>query len=116
MVASWGGLRGAVGLALALVMKSLMKADMRDERNGARIQIMVSITVILTLLVNAPTTGLLVRKLGLTRVRRIEQQAVRNVRCRIRRNALGELAQLRSDLAKADHKLTRVIEALHSDA
>eukprot|EP00929_Paragymnodinium_shiwhaense_P044357 TRINITY_DN22762_c0_g1_i1.p1 TRINITY_DN22762_c0_g1~~TRINITY_DN22762_c0_g1_i1.p1 ORF type:complete len:1007 (-),score=209.27 TRINITY_DN22762_c0_g1_i1:3-3023(-) len=63
MVISWSGLRGAVGLALALVVDM----DSRiDRTTGARLLFHTSGIVALTLLVNAPTCKMLVKALGLT--------------------------------------------------
>lgn len=46
-VAAWGGLRGAVGLALALVMKTEMaELERADQNNGVRIIIYVATTAV----------------------------------------------------------------------
>lgn len=63
IIMTWGGLRGAVGLALAL---SVAESRYIDRANiGNKILIQVSGIVILTLLVNATTTNFLLRILGM---------------------------------------------------
>ena len=51
-VMSWGGLRGAVGLALALLVDHMPF----DQAFRSRVLFFSSTTVLLTLLVNASTT------------------------------------------------------------
>jgi NhaP-type Na+/H+ or K+/H+ antiporter len=62
VMAGWGGLRGAVGLALALSMH----ARLGYNRDGKLIILHVSGVALLTLLVNAPTSASMLRLLGLT--------------------------------------------------
>ena len=97
VVAGWGGLRGAVGLALALVMKTEMAqgGTRVDANNGVRVIVFVSTTAILTLLVNAPTTGPLVRKLGLTQIPKMEIKALANIKARIRRWSVHEFGEVK---------------------
>ena len=104
VVAGWGGLRGAVGLALALVMKTEMGQSKTrvDYNNGVRVIVFVATTAILTLLVNAPTTGPLVRKLGLTRIPKMEIKALANIKARIRRWAIHEFGEVKKDFAWGD--------------
>jgi len=62
-LSSYAGLRGAVGLALALIVKASPKIDSYTK------DILLYHTggiAVLTLLINAPTTGILVKYLGLT--------------------------------------------------
>ncbi|XP_052797553.1 sodium/hydrogen exchanger 10-like isoform X2 [Mya arenaria] len=63
-VMTWGGLRGAVGLALALQVAHHDKID--QEKVGVRVLIHVSGVVFLTLLVNATTIFMLLRVLGMS--------------------------------------------------
>eukprot|EP00746_Dinoflagellata_sp_MGD_P004011 gnl/MRDRNA2_/MRDRNA2_107772_c0_seq1.p1 gnl/MRDRNA2_/MRDRNA2_107772_c0~~gnl/MRDRNA2_/MRDRNA2_107772_c0_seq1.p1 ORF type:complete len:906 (+),score=138.75 gnl/MRDRNA2_/MRDRNA2_107772_c0_seq1:200-2917(+) len=66
LVMIWGGLRGAVGLALALSMReSLYKLG--DERTGDLMVFFVGGIAGLTLCVNASTCGMLLQKLELTK-------------------------------------------------
>eukprot|EP00746_Dinoflagellata_sp_MGD_P084609 gnl/MRDRNA2_/MRDRNA2_33566_c0_seq1.p1 gnl/MRDRNA2_/MRDRNA2_33566_c0~~gnl/MRDRNA2_/MRDRNA2_33566_c0_seq1.p1 ORF type:complete len:632 (-),score=76.78 gnl/MRDRNA2_/MRDRNA2_33566_c0_seq1:723-2618(-) len=63
-VASWGGLRGAVGMALAFVVRHELGKDSID---GQRILFFACGMAALTLLINGMLTGLLLSKLGLTK-------------------------------------------------
>ncbi len=64
----WGGLRGAISLALAVALPSLLGPD------GVRLQVMAFGVVLFTLLVQGSTIGTLVRKLGI--IERDERQAL----------------------------------------
>lgn len=64
LLISYGGLRGAVGLCLAVVVHN---NPLIPERVKAVILLYTSAVAILTLIVNAPTTGYLVNYLGLTK-------------------------------------------------
>lgn len=71
IVLVWGGLRGAVGLALAVEVSNIkedrdgnpLSVEERDRRQHILFQ--CSMFATLTLLINAPTTGFVVKKLGL---------------------------------------------------
>lgn len=66
VLVSYGGLRGAVGLALAMVVHNdTVLEKKRGGRVGAIVLLYTSIIALLTLVVNAPTTKLLVDYLGL---------------------------------------------------
>lgn len=58
------GLRGAVGLSLALIVS--IEKDL-DERVRTLSLFLTAGIAVITLLVNAPTTGLLIDKLGLAK-------------------------------------------------
>ena len=83
----WGGLRGAVALALALALPE--ELEQRD--------LLVALTagvVLGTLLVNATTVGWLVRRLGLTRPARTDRFLSEAARLTAVDAALAELAEL----------------------
>lgn len=63
-VISWGGLRGAVSLALALVVAGNM--DIEPETRSQILRATAGV-VMLTILVNGTTTGWLLRKLGFSK-------------------------------------------------
>ena len=63
LLSSYAGLRGAVGLALALIVQASEKVP---EHTKHVILHHVGFIAIYTLLINATTTGMLVRYLGLT--------------------------------------------------
>ena len=79
----WGGLRGAVGLALALVVSEGDSAY-ADQKVGPMTLLCTSFVVVLTLAVNGTTTGTLLQMLGLTRPEVSVQVAVRKARRHIR--------------------------------
>ena len=80
LVITWGGLRGAVGLALAVAVSTdMLIVDCKDVEGtpgaaciegGRRIKdvcmLHTCLVVLLTLVINASTSGPLLRKLGLT--------------------------------------------------
>eukprot|EP00931_Biecheleriopsis_adriatica_P021028 TRINITY_DN13879_c0_g2_i2.p1 TRINITY_DN13879_c0_g2~~TRINITY_DN13879_c0_g2_i2.p1 ORF type:complete len:869 (-),score=132.59 TRINITY_DN13879_c0_g2_i2:80-2686(-) len=75
----WGGLRGAVGLALAVEMGNTSIDKLGDALDadaiGRRKYILfqVGMFTTLTLVINAPTTGFLLRKLGLIRTSAMQE-------------------------------------------
>lgn len=71
-VMAWGGLRGAVSLALALLLEGLPGIP---EALGAQVLAVTTGVVLLTLLVNGSTTGTLLRRLGLTTPGPVERLA-----------------------------------------
>jgi len=106
VVATWGGLRGAVGLALAIVMQSEMKyksssldADEAErlQLDGMRIMIFVALTALFTLLINATTTGPIVRRLGLTAIPKVELKAMSNVRRSLQEHSEEEFEKLQDE-------------------
>jgi sodium/hydrogen exchanger 10/11 len=76
LLGSYAGLRGAVGLALALIVKASPKID--DYIKDILLYHVGGVAV-LTLLINAPTTGMLVRALGLTDKTDIQKQMLTGV-------------------------------------
>eukprot|EP00928_Gymnodinium_smaydae_P023909 TRINITY_DN19542_c0_g1_i2.p1 TRINITY_DN19542_c0_g1~~TRINITY_DN19542_c0_g1_i2.p1 ORF type:complete len:862 (+),score=215.31 TRINITY_DN19542_c0_g1_i2:329-2587(+) len=68
MVMAWGGLRGAVGLALAIQVADYSKTGaMLSEKDGRRVLFYTGGVAFLTLIVNAMTCPLLVQRLGITK-------------------------------------------------
>ena len=80
IILSWGGLRGALGLALALLVSYTLNIpqDIRDQ-----ILLMTAGVVTLTLTVNATTIRKLLEKLGLTAVSKAESFVDYSVRSRV---------------------------------
>jgi NhaP-type Na+/H+ or K+/H+ antiporter len=87
-VCVWGGLRGAVGLALALVV-SEESAAYSDAKVGPVVLLCTGVVVVLTLSVNGTTTAFLLQWLGLTRPEVSVQVAVRKARRHIREQCLA---------------------------
>ena len=66
LVVSYGGLRGAVSIALSLVYEEFHEQGSPQERRGATLVcFFVCTTALLTLIINGPTTPALCRALGL---------------------------------------------------
>eukprot|EP00929_Paragymnodinium_shiwhaense_P020966 TRINITY_DN13808_c0_g1_i2.p1 TRINITY_DN13808_c0_g1~~TRINITY_DN13808_c0_g1_i2.p1 ORF type:complete len:1336 (-),score=303.89 TRINITY_DN13808_c0_g1_i2:192-4199(-) len=65
VVMAWGGLRGAVGLALAIQV-SMDTGDWNKNREGDRVLFYVGGVAAMTLCINAPTCPPLVKWLGIT--------------------------------------------------
>ena len=84
----WGGLRGAVGLALALAVNE-GDASYADQKVGPMALLCTGVVVVLTLAVNGTTTGFLLQRLGLTRPEVSVQVAVRKARRHIRRQCMS---------------------------
>ena len=84
----WGGLRGAVGLALALVV-SEAEDSYSDDKVGPVTLLCTGIVVVGTLAVNGTTTGQLLQWLGLTRPEVSVQVAVSKARKHIRDQCLA---------------------------
>ncbi|KAJ8602798.1 hypothetical protein CTAYLR_002614 [Chrysophaeum taylorii] len=64
----WGGLRGAVGLALALYVNATLESNLNlknDDDDADRVLFSVAGVALLTLVINAPTSGPMLRALGL---------------------------------------------------
>jgi NhaP-type Na+/H+ or K+/H+ antiporter len=87
-VCVWGGLRGSVGLALALVV-SEESAAYPDEKVGPVVLLCTGVVVVLTLTVNGTTTAALLQWLGLTRPEVSVQVAVRRARRHIREQCMA---------------------------
>jgi len=66
VVMTWGGLRGAVGLALAITVKKDRAGGGINEEDADRVMFFVGGIAALTLVVNATTSPAIVRSLGIT--------------------------------------------------
>jgi len=75
----WGGLRGAVGLALAIYVRE----NCHDERAGDQIVFQVCGLAFLTLIINGTTSGLVLRKLDLVGLPELKMQMIEEVRQRV---------------------------------
>ena len=101
IILSWGGLRGALGLALALLVSYTVNIpeEIRDQ-----ILLMTAGVVTLTLTVNATTIRKLLEKLGLTSVSNAESYVDYSVRSRVNEESAAYLEKIgkRESLADAD--------------
>lgn len=76
----WGGLRGAIGLALAIVIEHEPKVEKKDS---IRIFFFVGGIAVMTMLINATTAKALMVKLGMTKETYAEVQVYKDMRRRI---------------------------------
>ena len=101
IILSWGGLRGALGLALALLVSYTVSIpeDIRDQ-----VLLMTAGVVTLTLAVNATTIRKLLERLGLTSVSNAESYIDYSVRARVSEDSKAYLEKIskRETLSDAD--------------
>jgi len=90
---SWGGLRGALGLALGLMMESHLIAT-GETVLGHAIVLDVAVVAMLSLVINAPTTAPLLRALGLIKTQREKQFALAEVYKRLQDYAYRQFLEL----------------------
>lgn len=103
----WGGLRGAVSLALAL---AVTEQDAVPEAARQFIAVVTTGYVLSTLFINGMTLRPLIRVLGLNQLSPIER-AIRNQALVV---ALEDLQGKTSELAKTDHISPEVGERIHA--
>ena len=97
-VLAWGGLRGAVSLALALMVAQ--RTDI-DESVRAQILTVTAGVVMLTILVSGTTTGWLLRKLGLTAVGPAEALASARAEDLALETVLERVTEVQADPARS---------------
>ena len=76
VIVSYGGLRGAVGLALALIVTH---SEVLPEEIGIVTVFNISGIVLLTLVINGTTTGFIIKSLGLKKESKVSQQMLATV-------------------------------------
>lgn len=98
----WGGLRGAVGLALALFVATTLNENDNEDDNGQgdRLLFFVSGVAFLTLVINAPTSGPMLKYLNLVGIGKLEHEYVMTVRDKVTEAAQKEY---RDVCLKLDH-------------
>jgi NhaP-type Na+/H+ or K+/H+ antiporter len=96
-VSVWGGLRGAVGLALALGAKPAFGDDAASQQVYEDLLFYVSGIVLLTLVVNGTTMERLVKTLGLDGVSATEYVALKSVKGNLKSNAARMMSSLKRD-------------------
>lgn len=117
---SWGGLRGAVGIALALLLSAetikYSASNTITEEQKVQNQLfvdklfgMVGGTAFLTLVINAPTCAPLLKILGLITPTEARKQVVKNYEQHMRHNTLIEYMRLLADrtFAGVDYGIVR---------
>jgi NhaP-type Na+/H+ or K+/H+ antiporter len=91
VVSTWSGLRGAVGLSLALIMDLEPRID---RTKSTRILFFVGGIAALTLLVNGSTTRYLLQYLKVGMTTNLKEQMLKDVRSRMESRIKKELEQL----------------------
>nr|CAB3266352.1 sodium/hydrogen exchanger 10-like [Phallusia mammillata] len=133
LVMTWGGLRGAVGLALAIYLNSYVSvlsplgsedygnydvnstlhnpvADIDFEKIFQKILIHTGGIVVLTLIINASTIEAALKKLGMLDITEAQQLTMRNAVNRIQSDLKRSLGVLKYDRFLADAKWSMVEE------
>lgn len=100
MVMYWGGLRGAIALAIALSLGEFRYADV--------FVVLVTGAVLFTLIVPGLTIEKLIKSLGLHRPPLADRMAQAEARIGARRSALTELPELQNDVAFSSRTATRL--------
>eukprot|EP00746_Dinoflagellata_sp_MGD_P156318 gnl/MRDRNA2_/MRDRNA2_85766_c1_seq1.p1 gnl/MRDRNA2_/MRDRNA2_85766_c1~~gnl/MRDRNA2_/MRDRNA2_85766_c1_seq1.p1 ORF type:complete len:1057 (-),score=190.90 gnl/MRDRNA2_/MRDRNA2_85766_c1_seq1:192-3362(-) len=78
-IMTWGGLRGMVGLALAILVKKDKANGQVSDIDGDRVLFLCGSIAALTLIVNATTCPALTKKLGITQAPEGRNVLIRNV-------------------------------------
>ncbi|MFH1321680.1 MAG: cation:proton antiporter [Bacteroidota bacterium] len=92
----WGGLRGAIGLALALIVAGVDDKYISEEIRNQFLFLLAG-TVTLTLLINATTIKALVNFLGLTKIPAIKAMMMSNAFHHLATDTKNVLEVLKSD-------------------
>jgi len=92
----WGALRGAIGLALALVVAGIDPKYIPVEVSSTFLTLIAGI-VLLTLVVNATTIGWLVNKLGLTKLKPARALMIYNANHYLRLSSENALERIKGD-------------------
>ncbi len=92
----WGALRGAIGLALALVVAGVDPKYIPEEVSSQFLTLIAGI-VVLTLMVNATTISWLVKKLSLTKMKPARALMIYNANSYLRTSSENALERLKSD-------------------
>lgn len=92
----WGALRGAIGLALALIVAGVDDKYISPEIKNQFLFLTAGI-VTLTLLVNAPTMKWLVNKLGLTKISPAKAIMIKNAKDYLRQSSENAVDRIKLD-------------------
>ncbi|XP_077865611.1 sperm-specific sodium:proton exchanger-like [Saccoglossus kowalevskii] len=99
-IMTWGGLRGAVGLTLALMVVSTEGID--QERVGSKVLLHTSGIVVLTLVINSTTIGSLLKILGMSNISVPKRQAMANAVRKVQDTQELSIGMLKADRFLAD--------------
>jgi NhaP-type Na+/H+ or K+/H+ antiporter len=89
MVMTWGGLRGAVGLALAIQVSSDRAGGTLEQKEADRVMFFTGGIAAMTLVLNATTCPKLMAILGLTATTESKQRMMLNIHHRLQEQAIG---------------------------
>ncbi|MFW6227697.1 MAG: cyclic nucleotide-binding domain-containing protein, partial [Bacteroidota bacterium] len=107
IVAWWGGLRGAIGLALALIVAGI---DSIDPEIRNQILFLTAGIVFLTSTINATTTKWVVNALGITKMSSAKELILLNTQKIIRQSSEKELSKIKNDRFMAGANWEKVKE------
>lgn len=94
IVLVWGGLRGAVSLALALI---IAQDDVLPQELGDQILFLTAGIVVLTIVINSSTMTMVLRYLGLDKLPPAKQASLDKAQYTIRQRLLEELPNLQQN-------------------
>eukprot|EP00429_Kryptoperidinium_foliaceum_P053640 CAMPEP_0176094428 /NCGR_PEP_ID=MMETSP0120_2-20121206/47319_1 /TAXON_ID=160619 /ORGANISM="Kryptoperidinium foliaceum, Strain CCMP 1326" /LENGTH=888 /DNA_ID=CAMNT_0017428371 /DNA_START=190 /DNA_END=2856 /DNA_ORIENTATION=- len=94
IVMTWGGLRGLVGLALAILVQEDRGGGMMTKRDANLVLFLVGSVAALTLIINATTAPLLCSVLGIMQTVEGRKALVRNVAKRAEKHITEELDRM----------------------
>jgi len=110
----WGALRGAIGLALALIV---VGEESIPQEIRSQFLFLTAGLVILTLLVNATTMKFLVAKLGLTKISPAKALMRSNANLYLRQSTENSLEKIKEDrfMSRANWSAVRAYLPKHTD-
>ena len=94
ILCSFGGLRGGVGIALALQMSADL-TSMGMDRTGKLVLLHVAGVVLLTMVINAPLSPPLLRALGVAKVSETKKNLLKDIARHVHTHALEKFLKLR---------------------
>ncbi|XP_038047378.1 sodium/hydrogen exchanger 10-like [Patiria miniata] len=109
VIMTWGGLRGAVSLAMALLVSQSEELD--SQMIGSKVLFHTSGIVVLTLLINATTIQWLLKMLGMSDISVPKRLAMANAVRRIQEGQARTFAMLKADRFLADADWTIAVKA-----
>lgn len=92
LVLIWGGLRGAVSLALALI---IAQDQLIDKELGDQVLFLTAGIVVLTIVINASSMTLLLKRLGLNKLPPAKQASLEKAQATIKQRLLKTLPSLK---------------------
>eukprot|EP00746_Dinoflagellata_sp_MGD_P144133 gnl/MRDRNA2_/MRDRNA2_76888_c1_seq2.p1 gnl/MRDRNA2_/MRDRNA2_76888_c1~~gnl/MRDRNA2_/MRDRNA2_76888_c1_seq2.p1 ORF type:complete len:690 (+),score=116.84 gnl/MRDRNA2_/MRDRNA2_76888_c1_seq2:109-2070(+) len=106
-VACWGGLRGEVGIALAMVVSNQMTSNGRAE-DGSRVLLIACGAAMLTLTINGITSKVVLKKLGMMKTEKGQEKVFESVSRALHEYNLQNLDDYLAELPDADQVATRL--------